>query len=1728
MESFVPLQSNDDQEIAWLNAKIAEDLIIQRKVNFVEAFNRDVETLNQYLYNPPSFKKALLAEQESAQAYNAMLEYSQKRWNKSKKDYDVGRNVIRNLAVLKLEYEEAKKARESQEVKRANVELFLDPKQALWESLEKSVHLLPNASEATSRLKTLKSDWTFQDAFALYNTDDLLLVLDEFYDFKWFLGLLKKSLKKDKEEHKALHESFIANQKALEKMIQRIHAAMAWRLEASHLRKDLYFDDNYWAFIQHLRAVVPEDCLKKYKIHELEHSETQNLGPNSYLILTELLVSAESEYDKERVFNTRWVQNTDKPLKLQRLNTQVVPSSLKTMIPDRLGWNPSNWVRYFFFRLEEEQPPWSLIKKMLVGEPSQAVVVIQEACHQLEHFSKHVQEYQTLDEFIQHPGFKLALDVVGLLEQERHRTDRFRVPWWIRLFLFTPGIETQTQTFLAEYDTLLSKAQKSIHQHGASVTKFLLEMLQQKLLFEIQDNVFSLPRPLFKHLQDYIMRYGTKAQQEEYHTLISPITLFKQFNFFKPNEENPYRRELNLDAVDAFVRYAEKYWTKPNQKAAKAVMDVLTGERVPKNHAEERALARALLPWLAENASSHDVLQLLQWVANHIVGRIGDAQNPYHYRFLIRFSPEAARIWRDDKERDLNQKFATIMGLFRKRNGYEIDVYNPKPQQVGLDYFRSYLKELSLDETFEELFMSGLIRGAREYLNQYNGESGHYVALYYLLMMKDPSHDLFYQWLALRIQALMKLDTEVVLIDAEAEVYKKIVEDERTQALLAQSIESHYQGENGYAYNLIKAFKSKRLEAQYLSKRFIWLVESQVEVQFQKEEPLFAKVKKHPAFVDAVSTYLSNQIDNMAKKNQQTLLHSSKTFYLIEQYANQSLKEKYRLMRIKDLFELKTKTDIDDYLNRLAEVLQGLDLKSAFGEQSRLTLAELFEAKAKEMQLKQDWHGNWQYIMEHFPYPENETALALTHRVWFYEFVFKTQSFTRQGMMNREAQDLNMHFKNVLVPNDRQSIQSFYGAHTPTIIDWVFKRLDTFDLFIEDSVVTLLGRYTQDGLLRAQSKWKTYQTKLDTVKRAQEFSHYMIKGCYDQARLYLDQIVNQTVANELVKGRHKTSLKMYYEQVMQSIEFQILEFYRKEIVPSSQRNEMQNAHVSLSFFEEHLWNDREPLYYQEDFEWLNRHKKEIQQHAQQLIDNLDRFNLNDLDLSYKNASLLQKGLSFEVKEGLSKKFDVLHTDKGSDKALVSGLKAFMRVMFNQGNKQQRAKDIKTLNEYALNQDQKPIIVKHRIEKIIATLRKGHSLADDQLFSTSRRYLMNFLQCADKKDLQELAKTLFDCIQTFYERESDHTLTSEYDNWQHHFELYRCLSKLKVFGRRNRNTLERWVGECLARVDEQFEPLLEECRKCNQEGMMSFLGSWMRWGKDVEQENLDKEQLKQQFLHDAFFIRIFGGALEKAKLKPKMEHMRTLQRSLLMRLPVHPTQESTLLYIFDLVQLAGNRTQRDLNAELKGAWSVYQGDPTPDNMRVIHKKALMEAIPQYLDQVNHHLFNYFYSDFHFNEDEQSELQKKLQFKKLQYDLSGDFIAPNLVIQNHKVNAFTQCLLDIHHEKKGLLDRLKKPQDRHGLRLFAAFCTSLRAEQLAEDWKKKLREQGSKFFKEFTFEKLSKPLLDFIDELDSTYSLGSARFKQSLQEAISVGEQYFISCENDETLEDKVESKEKLRA
>ncbi len=1133
--------TNADLLAAQVNQLIGTVLGTQEEVeNYFDQFNSAVNKLNQLLLHPPSQNELDKKVEELKKEYNQALSLEQHRWMQGdgEANFYTGKQVVKHLAQRKGKYNESLVLQKSFERRTLDINLYLS--KSGWVQIFKEAKKV----DCLQEVERLQLDWSAQKQLAHCDCQDLSLILSKIKDFQWFLNLIRSV----PIENLVIINILNDNETILKKVNKHITVAIGWRLHAASLRGNLWCDDHLWALRFSLEQLLGLDFQADSKV------VSQKLTPSIAKVFIKHLQKAQHKIDRDKWFSSKWIVDPDNhyPIKVTLTpDLEMLPTVLMPFIPTlRNGFSeifPDYFIRYFYFRGSNPKYPLEkCIKKNLIGEPYELIAFLNEATHQVNVLQDSVSEQDTLTlcDLIQTPGFKSALLFPEVLLQERNRISKFQSTAWVMKgfnWCKQKLLANKTQDFFLQWSEILSVIEENIVLKSKKILSKIIVNLEHSLVQEIKDNIFSCPKSLLTDLSKFVQYYGNHDKKARFEKITSPAYLFKKFQFFMLLEsELDFAHQIDKEMVFVFLRYANLYWSSSECAAAQAIAQILNG-KFPKNEEEDAQLLGYLSAWFKKGHKKR-VVHFLNMLGLNFVVKTASRSDPFAYRFLEQYTLEGFKIWEKEREKDLSQKYFSLIGMFSKPLGCELDIEAQRAQKIEI----AFIDDLKRDQSQTD-YIGALKRVLKEYLKSYDGSNGHYAE--FVLHLCDPTNvpnnfePYLHQYFTLRLTYLVKEPTSPELTSQELSTYCQLSSYPMINTILGQVLLEQDQVKlmNVNIYSILSVLKSFEILGNFYFKRMSTLVRAGWFDTVYFESDYFDKDKNNVVFKAKISKFFIEHLKSEYAQSAQLL--DPKLHWILECYGDQQVKEEARYIKIKQFLQYDKKKEVDHFLNELKDYIEAEDLAELFKlKGAKKRLANLYNDYNTAMLEQRFWDGYAQYLMESISYPQTQTCIIGAHIAWLNALLFNLHPFFDD--INKylgEHPVIDVHMKNIQVPNDEINLTTFFGSGFFQVKNIIIQYLSQFEMCPNDRKLKLITRYLDDEIFRREEDWNILHDRLLVYKTVHEIMHYFINNEWGKAKQNLISLQDRQRGYRLLLANSpdKESLQIqiqYYNTMLTALQ----------------------------------------------------------------------------------------------------------------------------------------------------------------------------------------------------------------------------------------------------------------------------------------------------------------------------------------------------------------------------------------------------------------------------------------------------------------------------------------------------------------------------------------------------------------------------------------------------------------
>jgi hypothetical protein len=729
MSIFFPINDPTNQLQARLKTLIEVKYgAIFNHQSFIQTFNRDINVLETLIVKPPQEDNLYNIMFEKQEAHYKKLKEAQENWETSGKAVSVGARAVHELNLKTKEFNCAKKKYECYLDKKNQIKEFVQD-ETPWNNFRALISFLPNSTQlqVKSDIDMLEKYWKMQGELAIFDSDDLDILEEELAKIQELLNFVIDVIPKDSnnEYDKTLLLEFSKNKNALEELNDKKIACMAWKIKASSKKKCMWVDDTFSMLCTEMQALFKHlrmddfDAVKPY-MKIASNSFSRNFSPDKFGRYVEKIEQSSAWHNFS--LQSYWAQEDEGfTIPFEMIGHHAVPKAMRAYIPDTIEWAGNARLRHAYFRSQD-----------------QTVMKINECVRQMDLLKSAMGIAKSLKlEFLTDtPGFKSALMVRKIIQQERERASYHQPSWTMGVLLKSIPFFNRSSLyqFISCWLGILSDVETKTHAAGREISSLLVHRLGGELLVAIRDKSDLFPANLIKDIKLFIKWYGSEEDSKLLDKIFDPLEMFSRFKFLK-TKNSDYKREIDIESISMFLSFSEKYWTESQFKAAKILTLIIKGEWYPSNIDEERYLAQSISSLLPETDRGQAFKTLMECIAQKYIDKTGDRSNEFAYRFLQRYSPETAARWQKDRQSNLEYKYALLNKILSVSIHNEIPLYGSdagkqNDHNLSVNNFTQYLHDLYARGLEKDInYINLLVVRAKQYVENYCGDNVAYAGL---------------------------------------------------------------------------------------------------------------------------------------------------------------------------------------------------------------------------------------------------------------------------------------------------------------------------------------------------------------------------------------------------------------------------------------------------------------------------------------------------------------------------------------------------------------------------------------------------------------------------------------------------------------------------------------------------------------------------------------------------------------------------------------------------------------------------------------------------------------------------------------------------------------------------------------------------------------------------------------------------------------------------------------
>ncbi len=1735
-------------------AKVDEQML-----SYFDVFNHDCKFINQLLNETTQETLFQQKAYESQEDYNNALSIAKQRWGVSDKEYHSGVLMIKDLSARKKIYEQNLADMNAYESKMQLLKSYshvsepFDTEKSPWTRLKALVSA--NDQSKLAKLEEIQQAWLGQGILSKGNTRDILKLMHELDNMKAMLDFLSSKINPNSllVTDKNILNLITSNRHTLATIEQQCFNALGWRIRAATLCNNLRCDDALLGLIKDLQGIVlneiPQDQLAQISdLVELPaHTKTFEMEFDNFAQALQIVQQATDKHWYHQWLSARWVTNPDNKNLIEVVvqDDLVVPAKLAHLIPHQSSYKPDSWARYWFFRVNQySQGFWGWLKRKFLGDYNETITFINESHRQATQFEMLLQAYKSqgyglnLNYISDSPAFMAALSLPRMLNNESRRGERAR-PSWLSgyLFSFVPFLNRfASYQFFSLWREQVSDARRTIALKYRNIAKIIVEDYERLMLSSITSKSFTFYKGLIDDLEKFIRIYGEQEDIRKFNSISDPIFILQKFDFLLNEKAEENHRTLNEDALISFMNFAQRYWSNEKVDAIKALVNIINRSEVPANSIDDAALMLKVNCLLNKDDKQQSFAQLMNLIATKYLFETGDDGTASVYEFLRRYAPQAFENWKTNRQMAIEEKFILINKILLDGQKKELalessEIYEVGALQLFYNKYASYINDIKqadiVNKTQNE---SALVKQARQYIKLYKGDNALYADLLVKLLLPEQI-PLLIEYVTKRFSFLMKgHKQENERIDyADYEFVRYLSQHPIIMDSLASLIQNEYQGDNLELAEIVLSMNNAKLNAIYFGKYFSTLLNLGNYKQLLQDKDNFNQYCSSDDFNKITSAALSKVVEECIQNENWKKCESDEFHNLIETFGSLENKENYRLQRITRLLKKSNSDETKTYLCEVSRKLNGKLEDTLFTlPHMKKALDDTLALQVKQLLQNEQWEGHTQYFLEFFLSSASKDLLYDMRIQWLCDYLAHPKKFADENALERSYMEAKYHYQNKDVPNEEVSLETFYGKpNARRIKEVIIGFLEKIESPLTDEQMALIRRYLKDPMFALDGKGPFYCKKFEIYQKMLKILHMINEGDYQGAvkfcELFVDEIHGLEELNALNQSADREEVINYDKKMLSMVVVALQKKYRELIVT---KDVLDAQVIDQPIIMKKIDNERSSLkriilesgLTQELKKAIQDMSEKEERAAVRAVNFANKLNFKTLHLINLNADvayLFKNYLSESAKAYISKRIDIVKAYLSENDMLHAGLCAYQRIMESNSDEKDKQNDIELIERYRAKQRDYALMADNVALKLIATLDEGAPLTKCSLFNE----LKGSYQSAFIHDISVLTKkSLIRALELRIERmilQNDNVTLSDRSDWQKHGKLLGWLA--------TSNTKEEKGAR--EKVQNLVKVSLEEAKK----SLLTLIDKYDNVFLNKKEANknileastyLPSQEVLQQektLLKQGLFIRSFGDDLQKKTLDRLLAEVAKRQRKVMMNALNGPFVEHCLDYADTLLTLSGSGKQRVECIHLIDAWNRYRGV----NMADVRSVAIENAIPQYINDFDNAIFQYFIKKHDLNENFTQLMLDKID----KWQLTDELIEPNQLLKSHPIAEFKQILVEQAQKvKHGMF--YSGPSNNDAEKLFVSFCLALQAHQLANIWEKRLS-QNPKGLRSFKPDDISEPLSSMVKTLSKKFDIGRNQFNESISRAIHKDKESFASWSAIETPENlSTQTKQKL--
>ena len=579
----------------------------------------------------------------------------------------------------------------------------------------------------------------------------------------------------------------------------------------------------------------------------------------------------------------------------------------------------------------------------------------------------------------------------------------------------------------------------------------------------------------------------------------------------------------------------------------------------------------------------------------------------------------------------------------------------------------------------------------------------------------------------------------------------------------AAYLNEHYSGvANEDLTKIVLQSESPELSYVYAGKRLGFMLKHNSLALDRDDFKLFSSAMEFSEFVDDADAMLSSRLDKLISDSDYDTLYSKAFMNLLERYAKDETKEKYRLIRFSNLLEMNNYNLSKEYIQCLKEIygIESSDLSGLFKTREGLDgIEEITRSHAEFLDSTTTWQGNTQFLFEMLDDDLHFDAKSYMHTLWYRNYVKNPKAFNHDAPLSAvdkeySGTNLVLFYKPgqnscVIEPSRIFSGNSPFGnENLLIIIDYIEDFLQNSGLAEDSFSLHFIQLVLSSATFRSNPKIAEYATQLSLTSSGRKFKKMVTSLGFDEEAVDSITDLSSAMAGELRTyadmqsyGGRESSLAAVRLEKMNHIIHDLDKHIFRVFVNSSIENynmiSLSDTGASNKGYRQVMYRDViEKLFDGErlvKYQQFIRESEDFARVYANLHEKLRNKQWMQLDLIPDNAVLLSRYLESEQKLHLiSKLSDVYAEVYGEDSSIGDAIDFFGKILLGKEPVRKSTAD-RAMSDYQESRANFEEHARALPTEIIELLEDGEDISSTRLFTGPKRRQFQVLFTRNVKD-----------------------------------------------------------------------------------------------------------------------------------------------------------------------------------------------------------------------------------------------------------------------------------------------------------------------------------------------------------------------------------------------------------